>query len=212
MSIAFRGVYGNAPRAQPTEIIYQSDQLILFNIGDASALETGGGCTHADNGNETHVGFLDLERERDEEDSDRVESLYDTASATFPTCSRSPRWGCGRGVEETYLEHLDEADAEGQVGVVGQDERAREQGADRQDRPDPSVSLSSVISHVVYNSSDSLQRSTPAGELKITRSMDQKTHAHLNVLGTVHERRRALQYAGSNGLLVPSQLMLRLPV
>jgi hypothetical protein len=41
-----------------------------------------------------------------------------------------------------YLEHLDEADTETEVGVVGQDQRAREEGSDGKDGSDPSISLS----------------------------------------------------------------------
>lgn len=68
---------------------------------------------HQDNGKKASVGLLELEGKRDEEN--------------------------GNGVER--LEHLDERDREREVGVVGEDERAREERTDGEDGADPAVAL-----------------------------------------------------------------------
>lgn len=66
---------------------------------------------HADDGQETARGLLELEGKRDEENGDGVEGL----------------------------EHLDERDREAEVGVVGKDERAREESTDGEDGADPAL-------------------------------------------------------------------------
>lgn len=102
---------------------------------------------HQDDGEQASVGLLDLESERDQENADRVERL----------------------------EHLDEGNRERKVGIVRQNERAREEGTDGENRANPAVALTVSLNAV------------------------HKTHSHLNVLGAIDEGRRALQDASSNG-------------
>ena len=73
--------------------------------------------TYADDSDQPSVGFLDLECKRDQEDGNGVECLI---SARLDTLRRL-----------AHLEHLDERDTETEVGVVGQNQRSREEGTDR---------------------------------------------------------------------------------
>ena len=69
--------------------------------------------THTDNSNQTLIRFLQLEGKRNHQDRDRVERL----------------------------EHLNKADRQAQVGIVTQDERAGEEGADGQDGFEETIPL-----------------------------------------------------------------------
>lgn len=69
--------------------------------------------THQNNDNQSPVWLLDLECKRNQEDSHRVKGL----------------------------EHLDKRDAQREVSIVGQDERAREEGADGEDGSHPLFAL-----------------------------------------------------------------------
>lgn len=69
--------------------------------------------THQNNDNQPPIRLLDLERKRNQEDSHRVKSL----------------------------EHLDKRDAQSKIGIVGQDERAGEKGADGEDGSHPLLPL-----------------------------------------------------------------------
>lgn len=69
--------------------------------------------THQNNDNQSPIRLLDLERKRNQEDSHRIKSL----------------------------EHLDKRDAQSKIGIVGQDERAGEKGADGEDGSHPLLPL-----------------------------------------------------------------------
>lgn len=69
--------------------------------------------THQNNDNQPPTRLLDLERKRNQEDSHRVKSL----------------------------EHLDKRDAQSEVGIVGQDERAGKEGTDGEDGSHPLLAL-----------------------------------------------------------------------
>lgn len=90
------------PRKQPVEInyLYTSHQQIIphdsrkQSSNQAASKGNEKNDTHQNNDNQSPVWLLDLERKRNQEDSDRVEGL----------------------------EHLDKRDAQSEVGIVGQDE------------------------------------------------------------------------------------------
>ena len=98
------------PSAQPVEIIYK----LYLSVSSFAAR------SYPNDSHQTAVGLLDSESKRDEENSNRVESLRPirpSVSVLFTYLRHSL---------ETNLEHLDKADAQTQVGVIREDETARE--------------------------------------------------------------------------------------
>ncbi len=93
---------------------------------------------HHDNGEEAAVGLLELEGEGDQEDRNGVERL----------------------------EHLDERDAEGEVGVVGEDERAREERADGEDGLHPPVAAHLNVLGAIDKGGGALQHTRRDGREK----------------------------------------------
>lgn len=88
----------------------EADELeVNLSIGSEGAAEG----DHENDREETRVGLLELEGERDQENADGVERL----------------------------EHLDEGHGEREVGVVRKNQRSREESTDRQNRPQPTVAL-----------------------------------------------------------------------
>lgn len=137
----------------------KDDSCALADKADHLKVDFSVGCEeaaegdHADNGKEARVGLLELEGKGDDKDGDGVEGL----------------------------EHLDEGHAEGQVGVVGENEGAREESTDGQDGLEPAVALEvSIVSALPYG--------------------------HLDVLGAIDEGGGALQHACSDGLEVSAGL------
>lgn len=110
------GNSGDLPRKQPQEISCFRNKQKKVPSAISHMTESRGGekkNTHQNNDNQPPIRLLDLERKRNQEDSHRIKSL----------------------------EHLDKRDAQSKIGIVGQDERAGEKGADGEDGSHPLLPL-----------------------------------------------------------------------
>jgi len=103
-----------------------------------------------------------------------------------------------------YLEHLYEADAQAEIGVIGENETAGEQRADGEDGPDPTVALRGQrVSSCPNAKSRCLKQDLQTG-LNSSR-----TYAHLNVLCPINQRRCSLQDPRRTGLFCkPSETLV----
>jgi hypothetical protein len=133
---------------------------------------------HTDNDNKAAVGLLDLEGERDEEDGNRVEGL----------------------------EHLDEGHRQCKVGVVGEDERTREESTNGKNGTEPAVASHLNVLGTVNERGGALEN-TGGNGLEGQLSATERVHtekARCQVVRKMGKGKSRLEKTYSGGLVVKS--------